>query len=67
MLLVFTLLAWRSTKAIDETWITWVNKPPSDIPFEKSTDILGWDYLNNTNYQYGGADTWYFNCFVMLP
>eukprot|EP01084_Bolivina_argentea_P119225 211420_1 len=81
MLLILTLLSWRSAKALninqhdqwvtwmnkppvdgsvsDATWITWMNKPPADIPFEKSTDILGWDYLNNTNYQYGGADTWY--------
>ena len=29
------------------------------LAFEQSTDILGWEYLNNSNFQYGGADTWY--------
>eukprot|EP01084_Bolivina_argentea_P068325 124373_1 len=49
--------------SIAQTWITWENNPPSSIPFEKSSDIIGWEYLNNSIYNYGGqsvaADTWY--------
>ena len=45
-----------------QNWIEWKNAPPSDIPFEKSTDILTYEYENGANYQYGGknnaADTW---------
>ena len=46
-----------------QNWTEWKNSPPSDIPFEKSTDILTYEYENGANYQYGGknnaADTWY--------
>ena len=46
--------------------MAWENDPPPDIPFARSTDIVGYEYLNGTNYNYGGfpynkgaADTWY--------
>eukprot|EP01084_Bolivina_argentea_P208257 355142_1 len=45
-------------------WLEWSNTiAPHSIPFNKSTDIIGWEYLNNSNFMYGGsfnsADTWY--------
>ena len=41
-------------------WTPWPDAGPSKhIPFEKSTDILGFEYLAGKNAQYGHADTWY--------
>jgi hypothetical protein len=47
-------------------WTTWPNDPQFMIPWPKSKDLLGWQYLSGANPGYGGgnhvagsADTWY--------
>eukprot|EP01084_Bolivina_argentea_P119227 211423_1 len=64
--MLFSLLSFafllQNDLVFGQTWIRWANEPPSDIPFPQSTDILEWEYLNNSNYYYspyGGADTWF--------
>ena len=64
MLLISFIVILILNATYSQTWISWPNNtPPSSIPFSKSTDILGWEYLNASIYNYGGAfvaaDTWY--------
>jgi len=47
-------------------WTTWENKPQEGIPWPKSKDLLGWEFLSGANPGYGSAshtansaDTWY--------
>eukprot|EP00041_Stephanoeca_diplocostata_P006638 m.90490 g.90490 ORF g.90490 m.90490 type:complete len:629 (+) comp16461_c0_seq2:37-1923(+) len=47
-------------------WTKWDDQPQEGIPWPKSKDILGWEYLSGANPGYGGgdhiarsADTWY--------
>jgi hypothetical protein len=47
-------------------WTRWKNQPQAGIPWPRSTDLLGWEYLSGANPGYGGgdhvagsADTWY--------
>ena len=46
-------------------WTRWSNQPQAGIPWPRSTDLLGWEYLSGANPGYGGgdhfagsADTW---------
>ena len=43
----------------DMTYVKWVSTPKPGCPFPISKDILGWEYLNGSNANYGGADTFY--------
>jgi len=47
-------------------WTVWPNQPQAGIPWPKSADLLGWEYLSGANPGYGGgdhfkrsADTWF--------
>ena len=47
-------------------WTTWTNQPQEGIPWPRSKDLLGWEFLSGANPGYGGgdhtrrsADTWY--------
>ena len=40
-------------------WHVWPDATPASSPFERSTDIIAFEYNNGVNHQYGGADTWY--------
>ncbi len=38
-------------------WALWPNSPPASIPFEKSEDILDFEFYSGRNANYGNADT----------
>ena len=49
-----------SPTGADAGWTPWPDAGPrKNIPFPKSTDILGFEYLSGKNAAYGHADTWY--------
>lgn len=52
--------AFVESSTASDAWVAWPDSGPvKNIPFPKSEDLLGFEYLPNANAQYGGADTWY--------